>query len=74
MIEKRLIPTNVPGLYKDPDTLAIINTNESEFLHYKEQVQRFKELNSVRNEVENLKADVSEIKEMLRTLVQMVGN
>jgi hypothetical protein len=73
MTEKRLIPTNVPGLFKDPDTLAIINTNESEFLSYKEQVQRFRELNSIRGEVNGLKSDVSEIKEMLKTLVQMVG-
>jgi hypothetical protein len=72
-MDNKLIPTNIPGMYKDPDTFAVINTNESEFLQYKEQVQRFRDLDSVRSEVRTLKSDVSEIKEMLRALTQMVG-
>jgi len=72
MIE--LEKTNATGLMRDKSTHAIINTNESEYLAYREQVVRVKEINSLKNQVVEIKSEVSEMKDMLKSILQAVKN
>jgi hypothetical protein len=66
--------TNAAGLMRDKSTGAIINTNESEYLTYREQVARAKEVNSLKNQVDDIRGEVSEIKDMLKSILQAVKN
>jgi len=66
--------TNVPGLMRDMSTNAVINMNMDELKLYREQINRAVELNNLRSEMNTLKGDVSEIKDMLRIIAQAVNN
>ncbi|MEI8285800.1 MAG: hypothetical protein WCG15_00735 [Actinomycetes bacterium] len=69
-----LIDTNVPGYKKDPVTHAVINTNEADYLRYKEEVRRVVESKKVGAEIANIKDEIAEIKGMLGKLLQAVSN
>lgn len=69
-LRERLIPVaDHAGLYRDPKTNAILCDNQSEINTLKKAKEnRLKE----KQEFENLKSEVSEIKAMLQELIQKV--
>ena len=62
------------GLVRDTDTLAILNTNSSEYEKYVAQREslrlRNEEMARQAAEINNLKEDLSEIKQMLKALIK----
>jgi Tfp pilus assembly protein PilO len=62
------------GLVRDTDTLAILNTNSSEYQKYVAQREslriRNEEMARQAAEINNLKEDLSEIKQMLKALIK----
>jgi hypothetical protein len=63
-----LIKTNVPGFYKDPETNAIINTND-DYMAYKSQRDKSKDYDNLKNKVNKMEGDISDIKNLLLQLV-----
>ena len=51
-----------PDLVKDMDSKAVLNTNYAALLEYKKKQQ-------MQSEIENLKSDVSEIKQLLNKII-----
>ena len=68
---RNLIKTSVPGLSRDMESGAIINTNDTEYQIFKDQRKRNQEQADLRNEVESVKSELSEIKSLL---LQVLGN
>ena len=66
------------GLYRDSDTTAIINRDKSAYQSYisRKQVMDSKnlELNKMKEEIDNVKGELGEIKDLLSTLVQKLNN
>lgn len=62
-----------PSLVRDANTMAILNTNGTDYQNYirrRESLMSDKEqLATQANEINNLKQDLSEIKQMLSALV-----
>ena len=62
------------GLVRDTDTLAILNTNSSEYEKYVAQRESLRlrqdETNRQATEINNIKEDLSEIKQMLTALLK----
>lgn len=62
------------SLVRDPNTHAIINTNESEYKAYAARQalnqQRKQQINNQAQELESLKQEMSEIRRMLVELIQ----
>lgn len=63
-----LIKTNVPGFYKDSETNAIINTSD-DYLTFKSQKEKVKDYDNLKNKVNKLEGDISDIKNLLLQLV-----
>ena len=61
--------TEVPGFYKSSDGV-IINKDKKALEAYREKKKREMEFNRVKNEVDSIKNDLSEIKELLKGLVK----
>jgi hypothetical protein len=55
-----------PNLYRDENTGAIVNCDESEYLAYK---RALKSRMNQKSEIENLKDEVSQIKSLLMELI-----
>lgn len=53
------------------DSRAILNTNTNEYLAYKTKRDRERRLNSVVDEIDQIKQDMADIKSMLQ---QIIGN
>lgn len=69
--------TPIPGLYRSPESNALINTDSNALQAYKLKKQKYKEMESIklsvdRNEdrINKLETDLSEIKDMLRQLLK----
>ena len=66
--------TGHDGLVRDVSTKAIINTNKSEYLMYLKNREAAKnknlEFERQQKEIQNIKDDVSEIKQMLAQLLK----
>lgn len=54
------------GLYRDPTSKAIINKNKKAWLNHKVRRRKLQEKNQ---EIEDLKNDVAELKELVKQLV-----
>lgn len=61
--------TDVHGFYKTP-TGAVISKDQEAYLAYKKQKLKNSQLNSMKNDIDQLKSDISEIKELLKGLVK----
>ena len=61
--------TNSTGLYKDTDSGAIINNNDTEFHMFDSQRRREKELREIQMNYAGLKDEVAELKNLVRQLV-----
>ena len=64
-MENQLIPTSEAGYFKDPASSAIINTNEKEYRSVLERREKAKQLNQLQSEVNDIKTDIKDIKDLL---------
>ena len=67
---KHIKVKNEDHLYRDTDTGAIINTDRSSFEKYKRSKLKFQ---SMEQELDHLKSEISEIKSLLREIVKSNG-
>lgn len=59
-----------PDLVRDPNSKAILSTDMKALQEHREKRKLFKQLLEKTNEVDQLKADMQEIKAMLHQLLQ----
>ena len=66
------------GLYRDNDTAAIINKDKNAYKSYiarkKALESKDNELNKMKEDLDNVKGELGEIKDLLSTLVQKLNN
>lgn len=62
------------GWFRDPKTNAVINTNTHEYekymAAYNKRQQKDTTVEALQNEVETVKSDLNEIKDLLKTLLE----
>ena len=66
------------GLYRDSDSTAIINRDKKSYLDYMKRKKIVEEKNSelskMKEDLDNVKGELGEIKGLLSTLVQKLNN
>ena len=66
------------GWFRDPDSNAIVNCNTSEYDNYMAAYERRekkeKKMSTLQDEVSELKSDIGEIKNLLKSLLQGDNN
>ena len=66
------------GLYRDSDSTAIVNKDKKAYLAYMERKKiaenKNLELNKMKEDLDNVKGELGEIKGLLSTLVQKLNN
>ena len=66
------------GLYRDSNSTAIINKDKKAYLAYmqrkKDAENKNLELNKMKEDLDNVKGELGEIKGLLSTLVQKLNN
>ena len=66
------------GLYRDPNTSAIINKDKNAYKAYLDRKKAMEtknnELNQMKKDLDNVKGELGEIKNLLSTLVQKLNN
>ena len=66
------------GLYRDSDSTAIVNRDKKAYLAYmqRKKVMETKnsELNQMKEDLDNVKSELGDIKGLLATLVQKLNN
>ena len=66
------------GLYRDSESTAIINKDKKAYLAYmqrkKDAENKNLELNKMKEDLDNVKGELGEIKGLLSTLVQKLNN
>jgi len=75
---ENLIPVEgMSGLYRDQDSSAIINRNKVEYQSYmaRKKAMQIKEneFDIMRQELDNVKNDIGDIKDMLSAIVQKLN-
>ena len=77
--EIELIPLEgKSGFYRDPESTAIINCDKKAYSDYmkRKKISKAKsnELNKMKEDLDNVKGELGEIKGLLSTLVQKLNN
>ena len=77
--EIELIPVEgKSGFYRDPESTAIINCDKKAYSDYmkRKKITKAKsnELNKMKEDLDNVKGELGEIKDLLSTLVQKLNN
>ena len=77
--EIELIPVEgKSGFYRDPESTAVINCDKKAYLDYmkRKKISKAKsnELNKMKEDLDNVKGELGEIKGLLSTLVQKLNN
>ena len=66
------------GLYRDSDSTAIVNRDKKAYLAYMERKKiaegKNSELNQMKEDLDNVKSELGDIKGLLATLVQKLNN
>ena len=66
------------GLYRDSDSTAIVNKDKKAYIAYMERKKiaenKNLELNKMKEDLDNVKGELGEIKGLLSTLVQKLNN
>ena len=66
------------GLYRDSDSTAIINRDKKAYLDYMKRKKiaetKNNELDQMKEDLDNVKGELGEIKDLLSTLVQKLNN
>lgn len=57
--------TNLPGYFKDSNTNIVVNRSPSEYAIFQAEKSRLIELNKIKEEIRDLKIEISKIKEIL---------
>ena len=70
MVERVRYVTDEPTLHRDASNMALINTDRNAFELYKSRRKDAIEAKTLHNDVEKLKSDIGEIKELLQNLVR----
>lgn len=68
------IKTEIEGFIRDPKNSALINTNATAYVQYKEKRKQHQDYSTLKNEVDSLKEDLGSIKNMLQILIQRENN
>lgn len=68
-LPEKEVKTDVHGYYKTP-VGAVVSKDTEGLSAYKKQKAKAAQLNSMKNDIDQLKNDMSEIKELLRGLVK----
>lgn len=71
---KNYAKTNADGYYRDMNTGALINMNDSEYERILLARKQKAEMSSLNDEVCNLKQEISEIKNLLMVLINGKNN
>jgi hypothetical protein len=58
------------ALYRDPSTGAILNNDQSEYAKFREARKRSSKFETMENDLNNLKEEISEIKSLLLQLIK----
>jgi hypothetical protein len=61
--------TDIPGIYKERDGI-LINRDEEGLIAYKKRKQQSNKIVFLENEINILKNDIKEMKEMIRSLTK----
>ena len=77
--EIELIPVEgKSGFYRDPESTAVINCDRKAYSDYmkRKKISKAKsnELNKMKEDLDNVKGELGEIKGLLSTLVQKLNN
>ena len=77
--EIELIPVEgMSGFYRDPESTAVINCDKKAYSDYmkRKKISKAKsnELNKMKEDLDNVKGELGEIKGLLSTLVQKLNN
>ena len=77
--EIELIPVEgKSGFYRDPESTAVINCDKKAYSDYmkRKKISKSKsnELNKMKEDLDNVKGELGEIKGLLSTLVQKLNN
>ena len=77
--EVELIPVEgKSGFYRDPESTAVINCDKKAYSDYmkRKKISKAKsnELNKMKEDLDNVKGELGEIKGLLSTLVQKLNN
>ena len=66
------------GLYRDEDSTAIVNRDKKSYLDYMRRKKiaenKNSELDKMKEDLDNVKGELGEIKDLLSTLVQKLNN
>ena len=66
------------GLYRDSDSTAIVNRDKKAYLEYMKRKKVIKnknnDLDQMKEDLDNVKGEIGEIKDLLSTLVQKLNN
>lgn len=76
---ENLIPVEgMSGLYRDQNSSAIVNRNKMEYESYMARKRAMEtkeeEFDQMRQELENVKSDIGDIKDMLSVIVQKLNS
>ena len=73
-MEDKYIKTDVPGLVKDKVSGAILNVDNAKLQAYKRQKRVMGNQADTKQRLDQLEGDVTEIKDMLSKLLELVSN
>ena len=73
MGKKTLIETEDQRFLRDPSSMALINNNVAAYQQYKERRKQNSRVDNLCGEIDNLKNDIGEIKQMLQNLGKVNG-
>ena len=66
------------GLYRDSDSTAIVNRDKKAYLEYMQRKKiaenKNNELNKMKEDLDNVKGELGDIKDLLSNLVQKLNN
>ena len=62
--------TEVAGLYKDTNSGAVINKDNTALRAYKARKNKERRIDEISVDVDNMKHDINEIKQLLKALVE----
>jgi len=73
MGKKTLIETEDQRFLRDPSSMALINNDVAAYQQYKERRKQNSRVDNLCGEIDNLKNDIGEIKQMLQNLGKVNG-
>lgn len=69
-----MIKTEDTSFVRDPSTNALINNNVDAYKLYIQQRRQQKDKSDLQGQIDSLKSDIGDIKEMLSVLIQRENN